>query len=337
MRRSEPLLEASDIVVHFPAVGGGLFDRKRRMVHAVNGVSIELLPGETLGLVGESGSGKSTLARAIMRLGELTAGTVRFQGEDIAGTNARGVAMLRRGAAMVFQDPYGALNPRMNVGDAIGEVLRVHGIVPAVEVQTRVNELLDVVGLDRGLASRRPGDLSGGQCQRVGIARALAIEPRMIVADECVAALDVSIQGQIINLLIELREKMGLAMIFIAHDLSIVRRLCDRVAVMYLGRIVEQGPTEDIFGNPRHPYTASLISSIPDIDPDKPLLHQPLEGDLPSPLALPSGCPFHPRCPIAQPSCSVGAPPPLLGRQGHRTACAVQQSALHTGMRWKSA
>ncbi len=321
MNSTVPLLEVNDLVVRFAGNKVALFDRSDQTVKAVSSVSLTVCAGETLGLVGESGSGKSTFGRAILRLGELTSGSVRFDGIEVANGTSGDIAWLRRETAMVFQDPYGALNPRMTVGDAIAEVLTVHNKVPTANIRERVQELLALVGMDTGLARAKPGDLSGGQCQRAGIARALAIEPRLIVADECVAALDVSIQGQIINLLIELREKMKLSMIFIAHDLAIVRRLCDRVAVMYLGRIVEEGPTEQVFNAPRHPYTQSLIRAIPEIDPDKPLPEQLLGGEPPSPISLSGGCAFHPRCPMAQDKCHDSPVPALRGEDGHLSAC----------------
>jgi peptide/nickel transport system ATP-binding protein len=327
MEAAAPLLEIADLTVHFGSAGF-IPGFSRPPVRAVNNVSLTLRPGETLGVVGESGSGKSTLGRAILRLGEITSGSVFFDGLDMAHATAGDIARLRRETAMIFQDPYGALNPRMRVGAAIGEVLRVHRKVPVEEVEARVHELLTLVGLGPGFARHRPADLSGGQCQRVGIARALAMEPKLIVADECVAALDVSIQGQIINLLMELRARMGLAMIFIAHDLSLVRRLCNRVAVMYLGRIVEEWPTETVFAAPRHPYTASLIRAIPDIDPDRKLPSDPLSGEPPSPVALPPGCAFHTRCRQALAQCRTGAAPPLRGQGLQKAACILPPEAV---------
>jgi len=327
LTKVEPiLLDVRDMVVHFPGSQTSLFDRSDQTVKAVNSVSLSLQLGETLGLVGESGSGKSTFGRALLHLDELTSGDVLFDGVEVARGSRDDVAWLRRETAMIFQDPYGALNPRMTVGDAVAEVLQVHKKVPTAKINDRVRELFTLVGLNLDLAGRRPVELSGGQCQRVGIARALAIEPRLIVADECVAALDVSIQGQIINLLMDLRTRMGLSMIFIAHDLAIVRRLCDRVAVMYLGRIVEEGPTEQVFHEPRHPYTASLIRAIPEIDPDKALFEEPLSGEPPSPVSLPAGCAFHPRCPKVQDRCLTGLPPPLVGESTHKAACVLTPS-----------
>lgn len=321
------LLQVKDLQVRFAAPGSGLFGISRQWVQAVNGVSLSLAAGQVLGLVGESGSGKSTLGRAILRLNDITAGQVLFDGVDMAQAGKIDIARLRHETAMIFQDPYAALNPRLSIGETIAEVLRVRGTVAAPLIHHRVDELLTLVGLRPELARRKPGSLSGGQCQRVGIARALAIEPRLIIADECVAALDVSIQGQIINLLLELRQRMNLAILFIAHDLAIVRRLCDRVAVMYLGHIVEEGPTEAVFSSPRHPYTAALIQSIPQIDPTRPLLSDPLPGEPPSPLNLPSGCAFHPRCRYAQPICAA-TPPPIHDLDGHRYSCVLGEPLL---------
>ena len=318
------LLQIKNLEVRFAASGTGVFGLNKQWVRAVNGVSLNLAAGETLGLVGESGSGKSTLGRAILHLNPISAGQVLFDGIDMAHGSAIDIVRLRQETAMIFQDPYAALNPRHTIGETIAEVLRVQRKVPAERIPARVNELLDLVGLRPELASRKPGALSGGQCQRVGIARALAVEPRLIIADECVAALDVSIQGQIINLLLELQQRMNLAILFIAHDLAIVRRLCDRVAVMYLGKIVEEGPVEAVFTSPRHPYTAALIEAIPEIDPHRPLPTQPLPGEPPSPLNLPTGCAFHPRCRYARTMCSVVLPP-THSLHEHRYSCVLEE------------
>lgn len=323
-----PLLEADNISVTFP-VSGGLWQPKR-VVHAVNQVSLQIYPGETLGLVGESGSGKSTLGRALLQLERVTAGEVRFDGRRITHGLTSDIARLRQQSAMIFQDPFASLNPRQTVGESIAEVLRVHQKVARGEVAGRVAELLTQVGLRPQQAGAKPSRLSGGQCQRAGIARALAMEPRLIVADECVAALDVSIQGQIVNLLMDLREKMGLAILFIAHDLAVVRRLCDRVAVMYLGRIVEEGPAEALFSRPLHPYTAALVSAIPEIDPDKPLPKNMLGGEPPSPVAVPQGCAFHPRCPYAQVQCRTDAPPPTRQIADRTYACVLNHAGDET-------
>ena len=265
---TQPLLEVEDLHVRFP-LGGGFLSRGRHL-SAVDGVSLRVMPGETVGIVGESGSGKSTLARAILGLTPISAGRVRFAGEDL-GTDAAAQARLRRETAMVFQDPYGSLNPRLTIGQTLAEVLRTQGKTAPADTPRRVGELLDLVSLDRDFAFRKPRSMSGGQCQRAGIARALAVDPRLIIADECVAALDVTIQAGIVDLFRDLRERLGLTLLFIAHDLAIVHDLCERVVVMKGGQIVEEGLSRDVFERPQHPYTASLIAAIPDIDPDKPL------------------------------------------------------------------
>lgn len=316
------LLQIKDLQVRFAVSAGGPSSRQR-WVNAVNGVSLELAAGETLGLVGESGSGKSSLGRAALNLNKITAGQVLFDGLEVSQGRTLDIQRLRRETAMIFQDPYAALNPRMSIGNTLAEVLRVRKKVPKQHIAARVGELLELVGLHSQLATRKPGTLSGGQCQRVGIARALAVEPRLIVADECVAALDVSIQGQIINLLVELRQRMNLSILFIAHDLAIVRRLCDRIAVMYLGTIVEEGPVETVFNSPRHPYTMELIRSIPQLDPRQPLPRQPLAGEPPSPMTPPSGCSFHPRCRMARPACAHTRPPTRL-LQNHKYSCVLE-------------
>ncbi|MBS9761590.1 ABC transporter ATP-binding protein [Pseudomonas mosselii] len=318
------LLQVKDLQVQFPAAGSGLLNLRPRKVSAVNGASLNLAAGETLGLVGESGCGKSTLARAILQLTQSCGGQVLYDGTDMNQGSPADIARLRHETAMIFQDPYSALNPHQRIGQILAEVLQVQRKVPAARIPARVGELLELVGLRAELAERRPGSLSGGQCQRVGIARALAVEPRLIVADECVAALDVSFQGQIINLLLELRERMGLALLFITHDLGVVRRLCDRVAVMYLGQIVEEGPVHEVFTAPRHPYTAALIQSIADIDPARRLPQDPLAGEPPSPLHLPSGCAFHPRCRHALPGCAETTPPEHI-QGARRHACVHSQ------------
>jgi peptide/nickel transport system ATP-binding protein len=267
----KPLLEIDDLVVRFPTPGLGIFGGARKIA-AVDGVSLQVMPGESVGIVGESGSGKSTLARAILGLTPLSSGHVSFAGQDLAVQQRTARAAIRSQAAMVFQDPYGALNPRLTVGAMLAEVLRVQGKGAASQIPARVNELLDLVGLEREFASRLPRSMSGGQCQRAGIARALAVDPKLIIADECIAALDVTIQAQIVDLFRDLKARMNLTLIFIAHDLAVVRNLCERVVVMHRGRIVEEGRSDSVFANPRDPYTAALISAIPDINPDKPLL-----------------------------------------------------------------
>lgn len=266
-----PILEIDDLHVRFPA-GGSLFSGSAaRTISAVCGVSLRIMPGERVGIVGESGSGKSTLARAILGLTPISSGHISFEGTDLARQKSGDLAKLRRETAMVFQDPFNALNPRLTIGKTLAEVLAVQGKVAQGDISARIDELLDLVGLDRQFANRRPRSMSGGQCQRAGIARALAVEPKLIIADECVAALDVTIQAQIIDLFRELTAKMNLTLLFIAHDLAIVRNLCERTVVMYRGEVVEEGPSEQIFSRPGHPYTAALVAAIPDIDPDKPL------------------------------------------------------------------
>jgi len=316
-----PLLEVRDLAVHFPVLRGFL-RRRVGAVRAVDGVSFDVGRGETFGLVGESGSGKTTVARAVLRLETPTAGTVRFEGEDLAGLGREALRLRRRHMQMIFQDPFSSLNPRMSVGAIVREPLDVHGIGEDGERNERVAGVLERVGLEARSAWLYPHELSGGQRQRVGIARALATGPRLIVADEPISALDVSIQAQIVNLLEDLKEELGLTYLFIAHDLSMVRHVCDRVGVLYLGRLVETGTRDDVFGSPRHPYTRALLSSIPVPDPEgRPAPAAPLEGDVPSPAAPPAGCRFHTRCPFAVERCRTEDP--AWGDAGptHRVAC----------------
>jgi peptide/nickel transport system ATP-binding protein len=281
-----PLLEIDDLHVRFP-VGGSFFKGKNaRTVSAVAGISLQIMPGETIGIVGESGSGKSTLARAILGLTPISAGHLSFDGIDLAQQRSAGLARLRQEAAMVFQDPFNALNPRLTIGETLAEVLKVQGKIAREEIPARIDQLLDLVGLEREFAGRKPRSMSGGQCQRAGIARALAVDPKMIIADECVAALDVTIQAQIIDLFRKLARELDLTLVFIAHDLAIVRNLCERTVVMYRGEIVEDGRSEEVFSWPKHAYTAALIAAIPDIDPDRPLLGPP-EPQAEPPLSAP--------------------------------------------------
>jgi len=317
----EPLLRVRNLVKHFP-VQGGLFSRTVDRVHAVDGVSLEIAAGETLGLVGESGCGKSTTGRCILRLIEPTAGEVRFDGRDVMAADARGLRELSRGMQIIFQDPYASLNPRMTVGAIIGEALTIHKLARNVrEYDERVVNLLETVGLHADYRSRYPHEFSGGQRQRIGIARALAVSPRLIVCDEPVSALDVSIQAQVINLLEDLQAQLGLTYLFIAHDLSVVEHISRRVAVMYLGRIVELASAHDLYATPRHPYTEALLSAVPVPDPTAKRQRIVLQGDVPNPIRPPAGCHFHPRCPHAMERCRSEAPLLREVAPGHLAAC----------------
>ncbi len=320
-RRDGPILKITRVSKFFP-VGGG-FLRGRKEVRAVNDVSLEIEPGETLGLVGESGCGKSTLGRVILRLDDPTAGRIVFDGAEMGALRKHEMFAARRKMQVIFQDPYSSLNPRMKVGSIIAEPMRVHRILPPAKIPERVAELLSLVGLHGYMADRYPHQLSGGQRQRVGIARALSVNPRFIVCDEAVSALDVSIQGQVINLLEELQKRLGLTYLFIAHDLAVVRHISTKVAVMYLGRIVEFAPTDELFADPKHPYTKALLHAAPIPDPmiERARPRSIIRGELPSPLRPPSGCVFHPRCPIAVEGCKRSVPELRLLSPGHGVAC----------------
>jgi len=317
-----PLLEIIDVSKRF-TVGTRFSAGGKKIVHALDSVSLSVMPGETLGLVGESGCGKSTLGRCITRLYRLTSGTLRFGGNDISTISERQIRPLRRRIQMVFQDPYASLNPRRRVQDLIAEPLRVHTSMSQVEVATRVAELLEIVGLKPEHAMRFPHEFSGGQRQRIGIARAIALNPELIVLDEPVSALDVSVQAQIVNLLADLQEQLRLTYVFIAHDLSVVRQVSTRIAVMYLGSIVELGCSEDIFTRPAHPYTQALISAVPvpDITSQGSRSRIVLTGDVPSPINPPSGCRFHTRCPFAEDRCRVERPALEPRLEGRDVAC----------------
>ncbi|MGQ4351044.1 ABC transporter ATP-binding protein [Streptomyces sp. SAS_275] len=319
------LLKATDVVKNFP-VRGGVTGHRGPVVHAVDGVSLEVHQGETLGVVGESGCGKSTLGRCLVRLGDVTAGRIEFEGQDITTMSRRRLRPVRPGLQMVFQDPYTSLNPRRTVGDIVAEPLLVHRRGTRAEIRSKVADVLDKVGLTAEHAQRYPHEFSGGMRQRVGIARALALEPRLIVADEPVSALDVSIQAQVLNLFADLQEELGLTYVFVAHDLGVVRHVSDRIAVMYLGRIVELGPAEEVYTSPAHPYTHALLSAVPQIDDGTPQAEPArerivLSGDVPNPIDLPAGCTFHPRCPLAQDRCRTERPSLNTDTTGRRIAC----------------
>ena len=316
-----PPLSVRGLKKHYP-IRGGILSREVGRVHAVDGVSFDIAHGETLGLVGESGCGKSTTGRCIMRLIAPTAGEVRFDGVDTTGLHGRALRPLRRQMQIIFQDPFASLNPRHTVRGIIGEALVIHGLARGRrDLTDRVVHLLELVGLRADHLGRFAHEFSGGQRQRIGIARALAVQPRLIVCDEPVSALDVSIQAQVINLLEDLQERLGLAYLFIAHDLSVVEHMADRVAVMYLGRVVEIATARGLYDNPRHPYTEALLSAVPIPDPRARRKRIPLRGEMPNPIRPPSGCHFHTRCPIARPNCAVDVPALEQAEDGHWVAC----------------
>lgn len=319
---NDVLLRVEDLMMHFP-IYRGVFQRQVGAVRAVDGVSFDVMRGETLGLVGESGCGKSTTGRAILQLYKPTGGDVHFEGKDLVKLKGEEMRQMRRKMQMIFQDPYASLNPRMTVGQLVGEPLVVHNVATGAEISERVAHLLELVNLNPAFATRYPHEFSGGQRQRIGVARALALQPSFIICDEPISALDVSIQAQVVNLLEELQEQFNLTYLFIAHDLSMVRHISKRVAVMYLGVIVELADRDDLYKEPLHPYTQALLSAVPIPDPlaDAKRQRTILEGDVPSPVNPPSGCRFRTRCPIAEPRCAESRPEFREVKPGHFVAC----------------
>jgi oligopeptide/dipeptide ABC transporter ATP-binding protein len=325
-RKGEVLLKVDNLVKYFPVKSSKLLSGQREFVHAVDGVSFEVRQGETMGLVGETGCGKSTVARCIARLYDITSGEINFDGHDISTLNTRQMRPLRREIQMIFQDPYGSLNPRRRVGSIIGDPFAIHKIAKGADRKKRVQHLMEMVGLNPEHFNRFPAEFSGGQRQRIGVARALAFTPKLIICDEPVSALDVSIQAQVVNLLADLQSELGLTYIFIAHDLSVVRHVSNSVAVMYLGKIAEQAPVEELWQQPRHPYSDALLSAVPLADPNPASKRERviLVGDVPSPINPPSGCRFHPRCPKAGQQCIDVVPelePKLGDEPAHVAAC----------------
>ena len=334
----DPLVHVRDLAKHFPINRGVLFQHKVGAVKAVDGVSFDVQRGETLGIVGETGCGKSTTARLVMRLLDSTAGEVHFDGQDITRLKGARLKAIRREMQMIFQDPYSSLNPRKTIGSVIGEPFAIHGLLEGKgERKREVQQLMETVGLNPEHYNRYPHEFSGGQRQRIGVARALALKPKLLIADEPVSALDVSIQAQVLNLLRDLQRDLGLTVIFIAHDLSVVRHMCDRVAVMYLGKIVEIGPGDALYDFPRHPYTGALLSAVPVADPSRHgSKRRLLTGDVPSPANPPSACRFHTRCPKAQERCSVDEPLLVAHDSGTSAACHYplsQQELVQIGVR----
>jgi oligopeptide/dipeptide ABC transporter ATP-binding protein len=322
---SQALLEVRNLKKHFP-INRGIFSKTVGYVRAVDGISLDIQKGETLGLVGESGCGKTTAGRAILRLIEATAGEVRFDGQEILNLDRRALRSIRRRMQIIFQDPYSSLNPRMTVGGMLSEALTIHKLTNGHNTGDRIAELLETVGLHPDYSRRYPHEFSGGQRQRIGIARALAVSPDFIVADEPVSALDVSIQAQIINLLQDLQVEFGLTYLFVAHDLSVVEHISTRVAVMYLGKIVEIAKKSALYENPQHPYTRALLSAVPVPDPRVKKQRTVLTGDVPSPANIPSGCPFHPRCPEREEACTRIVPELLEIQDKHSVACILRTS-----------
>lgn len=319
------ILEVNDLKQYYP-IKGGVFQRKIGEVKAVDGISFVIKPGQTVGLVGESGCGKSSAGRTILQLQQAYSGEIKFCGQDITKLRGRALREARKGFQMVFQDPYASLNPMQMVGDIVGEPIRNYYHKKQRDIEDEVKDLLKRVGLNEADYYKYAHEFSGGQRQRVGIARALALKPKLIIADEPVSALDVSVQSQVLNIMAELQEEFGLSYLFIAHDLSVVKHVSDYICVMYLGHILEQGPAEAIYENPSHPYTKALISAIPEIDPRQRKERILLEGDLPSPSDPPSGCPFHTRCPVAEARCAEVKPPSVEVSANHYVACVLLEN-----------
>ena len=325
LKDQENLIEVRNLKMHFPVTEGALISRVVAHVKAVDGISFDIKRGETLGLVGESGCGKTTTGRCILQLEKATAGEIIYDGRDLNKLSKKQMRPMRQRIQVIFQDPFSSLNPRMKIGEIISEPMMVHKIIDnQADRDTRVRELLSKCGLNPKFADRYPHEMSGGQRQRVGIARALAVEPEFIICDEAVSALDVSIQAQVINLLEDLREEFGLTYLFISHDLSVIRHLCNRVAVMYLGNMVELAETDELFDNPQHPYTKALLEAVPIPNPtaEKARAHKIIKGEIPSPMNPPSGCVFHPRCTMAVPACSQSFPEFREVKPGHWAACS---------------
>jgi len=320
VEQNEPLLRVENLKVHFP-VSKGLFQREQQLVYAVDGISFSVKKGETLGIVGESGCGKTTAGLAVLKLIDATSGKIHFNGEDYTNNKTANSEKLRKEMQLIFQDPYSSLNPRMSVNRIIGDPMQIHGICNKKNKATKVAELLTKVGLPPEYGNRYPHEFSGGQRQRIGIARALALNPLLIIGDEPVSALDVSIQAQTINLLMDIQEDLNLSMIIISHDLAVVEHICDKVAVMYLGKIIEMGTCEEIYNNPRHPYTQALLAAVPIPDPKKKQKHILLTGDVPSPINRPPGCHFSPRCTYATEECFSIYPEATEPVPGHQVCC----------------